>query len=177
MSGIRAAIRYAKAILEIADSKGVASEVSADMTLIATTITGNSELTHFIQNPLIKTDIKKNVVLEVFASVNPVTQSLFHLLLENKRFEILAAIAAEYNNLFDIVNGVEVAKVTTAFPMDAALEAKVLAKTATFSDKKVTIENSVDASIIGGFILRIGDKQYNASVANRLHVLKRELSN
>ena len=49
MSGIRAAIRYAKAILEIADSKGVASEVSADMTLIATTITGNSELTHFIQ--------------------------------------------------------------------------------------------------------------------------------
>ena len=177
MSGIRAAIRYAKAILEIADSKGVASEVSADMTLIATTITGNSELTHFIQNPLIKTDTKKNVVLEVFASVNPVTQSLFHLLLENKRFEILAAIAVEYNNLFDVMNGVEVAKVTTAFPMDAALEAKVLAKIATFSDKKVTIENTVDASIIGGFILRIGDKQYNASVANRLQVLKRELSN
>ena len=177
MSGIRAAIRYAKAILEIADSKGVASEVSADMTLIATTITGNSELTHFIQNPLIKTDTKKNVVLEVFASVNPVTQSFFHLLLENKRFEILAAIAVEYNNLFDVMNGVEVAKVTTAFPMDAALETKVLAKIATFSDKKVTIENTVDASIIGGFILRIGDKQYNASVANRLHVLKRELSN
>jgi F-type H+-transporting ATPase subunit delta len=177
MSGIRSAIRYAKAILEIADSKGVASEVSADMTLIATTITGNSELTHFIQNPLIKTDTKKNVVIEVFASVNPVTQSLFHLLLENKRFEILAAIAVEYNNLFDVMNGVEVAKVTTAFPMDAALEAKVLAKIATFSDKKVTIENTVDASIIGGFILRIGDKQYNASVANRLHVLKRELSN
>ena len=177
MSGIRAAIRYAKAILEIADSKGVASEVSADMALIATTITGNSELTHFIQNPLIKTDTKKNVVLEVFASVNPVTQSLFHLLLENKRFEILTAIAVEYNNLFDVMNGVEVAKVTTAFPMDAALEAKVLAKIATFSDKKVTIENTVDASIIGGFILRIGDKQYNASVANRLHVLKRELSN
>ena len=177
MSGSRAAIRYAKAILEIADSKGVASEVSADMTLIATTITGNSELTHFIQNPLIKTDTKKNVVLEVFASVNPVTQSLFHLLLENKRFEILAAIAVEYNNLFDVMNGVEVAKVTTAFPMDADLEAKVLAKIATFSDKKVTIENTIDASIIGGFILRIGDKQYNASVANRLHVLKRELSN
>ena len=177
MSGIRAAIRYAKAILEIADSKGVASQVSADMTLIATTITGNSELTHFIQNPLIKTDTKKNVVSEVFASVNPVTQSLFHLLLENKRFEILAAIAVESNNLFDVMNGVEVAKVTTAFPMDAALETKVLAKIATFSDKKVTIENTVDASIIGGFILRIGDKQYNASVANRLHVLKRELSN
>ena len=134
-------------------------------------------MTHFIQNPLINTETKKDVISEVFASVNPVTQSLFHLLLENKRFEILAAISLEYNNLFDVMNGVEVASVTTAIPMDSALEAKVLAKIATFSDKKVTIENTVDASIIGGFILRIGDKQYNASVANRLHVLKRELSN
>ncbi len=105
------------------------------------------------------------------------TKSLFHLLFENKRFEILEAIALEYNVLFDVMNGVEVAKVTTAIPMDAALEAKVLAKIATLSDKKITIENIVDPSIIGGFILRIGDKQYNASVANRLQVLKRELSN
>ena len=99
------------------------------------------------------------------------------MLFENKRFEILLEIATEYNKLFDEMNGVEVAKVTTAIPMDADLEAKVKAKIATFSDKKVTIENIVDASIIGGFILRIGDKQYNASVANRLQVLKRELSN
>ena len=177
MSSTRAAIRYAKAILEIADSKKSAAEVSVDMALIATTIAGNLELHSFIQNPLIKTDTKKNVVLEVFASVNAVTKSLFHLLLENKRFEILEAIASEYNNLFDIMNGVEVAKVTTAIPMDAVLEAKVLAKIATFSNKKITIENTVDPSIIGGFILRIGDKQYNASIANRLQVLKRELSN
>jgi F-type H+-transporting ATPase subunit delta len=177
MASTRAAIRYAKAILEIADSKKSAAEVSADMALIATTIAGNLELHSFIQNPLIKTDTKKDVVLEVFASVNAVTKSLFHLLLENKRFEILEAIASEYNNLFDIMNGVEVAKVTTAIPMDAVLEAKILAKIATFSNKKITIENTVDPSIIGGFILRIGDKQYNASIANRLQVLKRELSN
>ena len=178
MSSTRAAIRYAKAILEIADSKKVASQVSADMTLIATTIKANTELNTFIQNPLVKTDAKKNVVSEVFASVNSVTQSLFQLLLENKRFEILDGIAIEYNTLFDVMNGVEVAKVTTAIPMDAALEAKVSAKIATFSSsKKITIENTVDPSIIGGFILRIGDKQYNASIANRLQVLKRELSN
>ena len=75
------------------------------------------------------------------------------------------------------MNGVEVANVTTAIPMDSELEAKVLAKIATLSDKKITIQNNVDPSIIGGFILRIGDKQYNASVSNRLQVLKRELSN
>ena len=114
---------------------------------------------------------------EVFASVQPQTSSLFRLLQENKRFEILGAIAQEFNGLYDDLNGVEIAKVTTAIPMTADLEAKVLEKVASISDKKVTIENIVDPAIIGGFILRIGDKQYNASLANRLQELKREFSN
>jgi F-type H+-transporting ATPase subunit delta len=65
------------------------------------------------------------------------------LLFVNKRFEILEAVA-EYSKLFDIMNGVEVAQVTTAIAMDA-LEAKV-SKIAPLSDKKITIENHVDSS-------------------------------
>ncbi|RYJ39898.1 ATP synthase subunit delta [Flavobacterium anhuiense] len=177
MAGTRAAIRYAKAILDLANSKGVAEAVNNDMKSIASAIETNTELSTFIQNPTTTVEVKESALLEVFANVNGVTKGLFRLLFENKRFEILDAIAVEYNKLFDVNNGVEVAKVTTAIPMDAALEAKVLAKVATLSDKKITIENIVDPSIIGGFILRIGDNQYNASVANRLQVLKRELSN
>ncbi|KVV13437.1 ATP synthase F1 subunit delta [Flavobacterium sp. TMP13] len=177
MAGTRAAIRYAKAILDLANSKGVAEVVNNDMKLIASTITGNAELSTFILNPTLKVDVKESALSEIFAETNGVTKGLFHLLFENKRFEILEAIAQEYTALFDESNGVEIATVTTAIEMDAALEAKVLAKVATLSDKKVTIINKVDPAIIGGFILRIGDKQYNASVSNRLQVLKRELSN
>jgi F-type H+-transporting ATPase subunit delta len=177
MASTRAAIRYAKAILDLANSRGVDQAVNNDMKSIATTIKGNLELDTFIQNPTLKVDVKEKALLEVFADTNAVTKGLFHLLFENKRFEILEAIAIEYNKLFDENNGIEIAKVTTAIPLDAALEAKVLAKIATISDKKIVLENIVDASIIGGFILRIGDKQYNASVANRLQVLKKELSN
>lgn len=177
MANTRAAIRYAKAILDLANSKGVAEAVNNDMKSIASTIENNTELSDFIQSPTTRVEVKESALLEVFANVNGVTKGLFHLLFENKRFEILNAIAAEYSKVFDEGNGIEVAKVTTAIPMDAALEAKVLAKIATLSDKKITIENIVDPAIIGGFILRIGDQQYNASVANRLQVLKRELSN
>ncbi|HRN44187.1 MAG TPA: ATP synthase F1 subunit delta [Flavobacterium sp.] len=177
MAGTRAAIRYSKAILDLANSKGVAEVVSDDMKTIATTINGNLELSTFIQNPTIKVEVKEKALLEVFAGSNAVTKGLFHLLFENKRFEILGAIAVEYGKLSDLANGKELAQVTTAFPMDAALEAQVLAKIATLSDKKITLENIVDPAIIGGFILRIGDKQYNASVYNRLQVLKREFSN
>ena len=177
MASTRAAIRYATAILDLSDSKGVTEIVNNDMKSIASTIKGNEELNTFIHNPTITVEVKEKALLEVFATADNVTKGLLHLLFENKRFEILDVIATEYSRLFDIKNNVEVAKVTTAIAMDAALEAKVLAKIATLSDKKITIENVIDPSIIGGFILRIGDQQYNASVANRLQVLKRELSN
>ncbi|MNX40589.1 ATP synthase subunit delta [compost metagenome] len=177
MASTRAAVRYAQAILDLSNSKAVSEVVNNDMKLIASTINGNLELNTFIQNPTIKVEVKEKALLEVFATVDNVTKGLLHLLFENKRFEILEVIALEYSKLFDVMMGVEVAKVTTAIAMDAALEAKVLAKIATLSDKKITIENTIDPAIIGGFILRIGDKQYNASVANRLQILKRELSN
>jgi F-type H+-transporting ATPase subunit delta len=173
----RAAIRYAKAILEISLSNGNAVNVNEDMLSIVTSIAASAELIDFLSSPIISSEVKMNALSEVFVTVQSETKSLFRLLHDNKRFEILAQVASQYNMLFDQMNNVEVAKVTTAFPITADLESKVLAKIATISDKKITIENIVDPKIIGGFILRIGDKQYNASVANGLQELKREFSN
>jgi F-type H+-transporting ATPase subunit delta len=173
----RAAIRYAKAILETAVSTGKANQVNDDMKSIIAAVNSSADLKEFLASPIITSEVKMNVLSEVFRSVQADTKSLFRLLQENKRFEILEAIATQFNAQFDEMNGVEVAKVTTAFPITAELEAKILAKATSISTKKITIQNTVDPSIIGGFILRIGDKQYNASVSNRLHELKREFSN
>jgi len=173
----RAAIRYAKAIIDIATTSGRNEAVNNDMKMIVETVASSSELKEFLVNPVIKMEAKKAALSELFSNVQPETNSLFHLLFENKRFEILASIAQQYNLLFDESNGVEVAKVTTAFPITPDLQTKVLAKIAEFSNKKITIENIVDPAIIGGFILRVGDKQYNASVASKLGELKREFSN
>jgi F-type H+-transporting ATPase subunit delta len=173
----RAAIRYAKAILEIADSNGNATKVNNDMKTIVETVSSNQELSDFLASPIIASDLKMNALSEVFSSVESESRSLFKLLQENKRFEILLPIAEQFNAQYDVLNGIEIAKVTTAIPMDAALEAQVLAKIGTISDKKITLQNTIDPSIIGGFILRIGDKQYNSSVANRLQELRREFLN
>lgn len=173
----RAAIRYAKAILETAVSAGKTVQVNDDMKSIVDSVSGSQELSEFLSSPIISSEVKMNALSEVFANVQSETKMLFKLLQENKRFEILEPIASQFNRLFDEINGVEVAKVTTAFPITPELETKVLAKIAEISNKKITIENIVDPSIIGGFVLRIGDKQYNASVANRLQELKREFSN
>ncbi|WP_396166015.1 ATP synthase F1 subunit delta [Flavobacterium sp.] len=173
----RAAIRYAKAILDIAQTSGKADAVNNDMKSIVTAVSESADLKDFLTSPIIKIEVKKSALSEIFSNVEKETNSLFHLLFENKRFEILEAIAIQYNKLFDESNGIEVAKVTTAFPITAELETKVLAKIAEFSNKKITIQNIIDPTIIGGFILRVGDQQYNASVASKLSELKREFSN
>jgi F-type H+-transporting ATPase subunit delta len=177
MAGTRAAIRYAKAILDTAHESGIATDVNNDMVSIANAVKESRELREFLLSPTVTTQIKQNALLEIFAGAGGITTGLFRLLFENKRFEILEDIALQYTRLFEEMNGIEVATVTTAFPMDAALEGEVLNKILTLTNKKVVIKNTVDPAIIGGFVLRIGDRQYNASLAGRLEKLKRELSN
>jgi len=176
-TGTRASIRYAKAILELAQSTGNASQVNEDMAQIASTMKGNEELRQFMASPDVKPEMKESALKEIFAGGQNVTQGLFQLLLENKRFDILEQVAVQYNMQYDVLNNIQEAVVTTAFPITPDLESKVLAKIKEFSDKTIVIRNVVDPAIIGGFILRVGDKQFNASVANQLRTLKRELIN
>ena len=177
MATSRAAIRYAKAILDIAQANNTTAQVNNDMLQIVAAVKESKELKDFLKSPVVKGPTKFAAISEVFSSAQGETKELFRLLQENSRFEILATIASQYNTLFDELNNMETAVVTTAFPITKDLEEKVLAKIASFSNKKITLKNIVDPAIIGGFVLRIGDKQYNASVVNSLQQLKREFSN
>jgi F-type H+-transporting ATPase subunit delta len=78
----------------------------------------------------------------------------------------------QYKQLYDQLNNKEEATVTTAVPMTSAMEAKVMAKLKTLSSKEISLKKTVDETILGGFILRVGDQQYNASVSNQLNELK-----
>jgi len=176
MAGTRAAIRYAKAVLSLAIDQNMADAVNNDMKLIANAVSENMELGEMLNNAVIKSDSKKEVLLAVFPNLNKISKELFNVLISNKRLDILNHVATKYSVLFDVLNGKEVAQVTTAIPMTDELEVKVLAKVKELTNKAVELDNIVDESILGGFILRVGDKQYNASVSNKLNKLKREFS-
>jgi len=176
MAGARAAIRYAKAMLSLATDQKKADVVNNDMKLMANTITENMAFSEMLNNAVVKSEDKKTVLLKVFPKLNKISADLFDVLITNKRVDILHDIAKQYSILFDKLNGKEIAKVTTATPMTKELEAKVLAKVKELTKKEIVLENIVDESILGGFILRVGDQQYNASVSNKLNKLKREFT-
>lgn len=177
MTGTRAAIRYAKAILDVSNANGNVASVSQDMQTVTAAISESLDLNQFLQNPVVKGEAKLAALNEIFATVNTDTKSLFQLLFQNKRLDILEAVATQFNVLYDELQGKQIAYVTTATPMSSDLEAKVLAKIKEISSKEVTIVNEVNADIIGGFVIRIGDQQFNASIANQLSQLKREFNN
>ena len=176
MAGARAAIRYAKAVLSLASDQKSMDAVNTDMKLIANTIAQSKDLRDAIQSPVISSTVKKSVLLEVFKNSNKTTLSLIDTLILNNRIAILSDVAVKYNQLFDQSKGIELATVTTAVPLTDSLKQKVLAKAKELTGKDIEVESIVDEAIIGGFILRIGDIQYNASISNQLNKLKREFT-
>ena len=176
MAGARAAIRYAKAVLSLASDKNTTEVVNNDMKLIAKTIAESSDLNSMLQSPVVSSSVKKTVLLDVFKNANETTRNLIDTLITNKRLPLLEQVALKYNLLFDELTGTQTAQVTTAVPLTDALRTKVLAKVKELTGKDVEIKSTIDESILGGFILRVGDIQYNASIANKLNKLKREFT-
>ena len=177
MSNTRAAIRYAKAVLELAVENKAADKVEKDMRHLGTTIEENVELQQLLDSPIINTEVKEKTLLEVFKGGHTITQGLIKTLAGNKRISLLGEVSHQYIKLYEQMKGEDVAHVTTAVPLTAELEKKVLSQVKKITSNKVTLENKVDQDIIGGFILRVGDLQYDASVANKLNRLKREFTN
>jgi len=176
MAGARAAIRYAKALLSLASDEKTAEAVHTEMKLIANTIAQSEDLSSMLKSPVVSASIKKSVLLEVFKNSNKTVLNLIDVLISNNRIDILSDVAQKYNQLYDQSKGIELATVTTAVALTEDLKTKVLAKAKELTGKDIEVESVIDESIIGGFILRIGDIQYNASISNQLNKLKREFT-
>ncbi len=173
MKGTRAALRYAKATLNLAKERDLAKEINNDMLLIDQTISENHDLLNMLKSPIIKSAVKKTILTEVFGEkINVISHGLINLLIENKRLPLLPLVASEYTIIYDFLKGIEVAQVTSAIPLNKDLENRILRKVREMSGKDITLKNIIDPSILGGFILRVGDIQYDSSISGYLNQLR-----
>jgi F-type H+-transporting ATPase subunit delta len=178
MKDARAALRYAKAILNLAKDSKSETAVNDDMSLIAATITENKDLEVMLKSPIVKASDKMNVLNALFeGKVHHITLGLFHLLKDNKRIAMLKSIATKYAIVFDHLKHTQAAVVTTAVALTEEIEKLVLDKIVALTGKKANLENVVNPAILGGFILRVGDVQYDASISNSLNELRKEFDN
>lgn len=176
MGNSRAAIRYARAILDFAVENKATDAVEENMLSIVDTVSNSSDLREMLASPVVKGVDKKRVLLEIFKGSHTISENLIGLLVDNKRISLLNEVAEKYITLNEELKGESIAYVTTAVPLTSELEKKILKQVEGMTGNKIVLENRIDESIVGGFILRVGDLQYDASIANKLSNLKREFA-
>ena len=173
----RAAIRYAKAIYEIADEENFIKEIFNDMIRINKLNRDSSDFKNLLSNSIIDNFDKKKAILSLLEKNNFITEKLLDLLIHNKRVAIISDIASCFIQLYNKNNNIKEAIVITASPIDKDLEKKILSQIKIPAAKSINLINLVDSRIIGGFIIRYDGKEYNASIKQNLKNLKTELIN
>lgn len=176
-----AARRYARALLEIARERGDATLLdrwAAQLDTMAQVVSA-PELAHPLENPAIQVEAKQRLVrgaLEAaIPGLDPVLGNLAMLLVARGRMALMPAIAEAFRAALNELRGIENAEVTTAIPLDEELRRRFARELSRATRRQVALETRVDPSILGGVILRVGDKLLDASVAGRLAALRRQL--
>ena len=167
---------YAESLFRVASAEGLADRVEEELHDFERLCEQSAELKEFIHNPRIQAEGKKDALAEVLGGkVSRVLLNHVRLVIDQDRGRIFPKIAEEYYRMAGESRAKVTAEVTTAFPIangmldDLARELKRLTK------KDVHLRTRVDESIIGGVIVKVGDKVLDGSVRKKLSQLKKQM--
>lgn len=147
----------------------------ADMQLVHETCEASRELVLLLRNPIVQGDKKEAVIKAVFGSrLDALSNAFIQIIIRKGRENHLDGIAKEYVQLYKELKGVVTAHVTSAVQMDDSIRLTVLSLVKAAKGDQVELLEEVDPSLIGGFILRVGDQQFDTSISRKLKQLKNE---
>lgn len=174
MQGTRVASRYAKSFIDLTMEQGVLEQAYSDMKSVLAICESNHDFVVFLKSPVIKTDKKQAVLKQIFeGKLNKVTDAYITLITNKKREIYLPEIAIEFINQYKEKKKILTAVITTASGIDDIIRKKIMEIVKGVSNSDVVLEEKINKDLIGGYILRVGDKQVDASIARKLNSLKR----
>ena len=177
MKQSRVTIRYAKSLLQLSIEQNSLEESYNDMILLDGVCSESKEFSLFLKSPIIKTDQKLKILGEIFSNKLGKTSMMFvNIITTKKRENLLASICKSYIIQHKIHKKIETAIVTTAKPLDEKLKEEVIKYIRKHGEHNVELTEIIDESIIGGTIIRLGDKQLDASVSNSISELKQKFN-
>ena len=177
MADQRVAARYAKSLLDLGKEMGTLETVKQDMDLLSKTMSENRDLRLLLRNPIVKHDKKLAILTAIFqGKVSDVTMQFFTILTQKNRESALESMGTEFQVQYNVMQGIQTAQVTSATPLTPALRdelEQLVIKQTGLTEVKLT--EKVDPSLIGGFVLRVGDQQIDDSVRTSLRKLRTSL--
>jgi F-type H+-transporting ATPase subunit delta len=177
MSESVVAYRYAKALIDLANEQGVVKEVNEDMSFFEQICKENDNFVAVMANPIVRHDKKLNILKKIFENnVNKVTFTIFDVLTKKNREKLIYPIAKEFQKLYNLQTGVEVISVTSAVELTNDQKEQFKKIVAEVTKRDIILNENIDESLIGGYVLRVGDTQIDTSVKKKLNELKLALA-
>jgi F-type H+-transporting ATPase subunit delta len=175
MAETKLARRYAKSLLDLGREQNITDALYSDMNLLLDTFKKNRQLSVVFKSPIVTTDKKDAILNDLFSDkVNKLTLEFFRIVTRKNREYFIEDIAKSFVEIYKTFKGMQSARVITATPVDDKLRKQIMDVIAATTSDKIDLEEVVDKSIIGGFILRWGDRQIDASVTSKLHSLRKD---
>ena len=167
--------RYADAAFEIALRDGTVETWRQELDTAAVTST-SGELERILANPALPLDQRVTVAEKVFAKLSGPVRNLVLLMVRRNRIEQLPRVAAEFRRLDDRHNGLTHATATSAAPLGADEIRAITARLEELTGGRIALETAVDPSLLGGLVVRVGDRLIDGSVRGRLERLRNQLA-
>jgi F-type H+-transporting ATPase subunit delta len=172
----KSASRYAQALLDLAIEQNKLDAVAADMKYMATVCAENPELELMLQSPVVKADKKLTVLNAIFDQFDQLTKMFVDLIVKNGREAYLSQIASSFDVLLKAHHGIVPVTLISAQKLDDKVKKEIVSKVQASITGTVELTEKIDADLIGGFIVRMGDTQIDASVASQINKLKQRLT-
>jgi F-type H+-transporting ATPase subunit delta len=174
----RLASRYAKSLIDISIEHNCLEDILQDMQLVNTICQQNSDFVAMMRSPIIKADKKTSIIDAIFSSkVTKLSNSFFKLLINKGREQNIDEIATAFIAQYRHYKNMRFVKLTTASAVHTSVVETLQAKLSNlFAGSSIHIETAIDPSLLGGFVLDMGDKQMDASVARDLNDIKKQFS-
>lgn len=178
MLNIQLASKYATAIFEIAQEESKLDAYDKDLSKVRADVFAIPEAVKFFQNPLIPQQAKKDLLVRAFdKEISATVMNFLMLLVDKKRIGVFNEIYDIFTSLKNKAQGILIADVTCAFPLSKKQQDQLIRKLSTLTGRKVKIRTHKDTSILGGLIVKIGDKRIDGSAAGRLRALQTAMRN
>ncbi len=168
MKNMKIGRRYAEAIYEIANEKNKVKEIYEVLNKIMILFKEDLEFKNFLINPLIVNAEKEKFLTEIFKDTEAEILNIVFYILEKNRIETIRSIVTEYLKIYFEKNQIIDVKATFTRELTEEQKNKLIQKLEKQTNKKVNLEVLVDESILGGGILKIGDRVIDGSIKNDL---------
>jgi F-type H+-transporting ATPase subunit delta len=176
MKSTKAASRYAKALLELAIEKNRIDQVTSDISVLLQANNETKEFQLFLDSPVINAEKKNSIFKVLFPKFDEITVLFIALITKNGREAMIPQIADSFESQLKAHKGIIPITLISAQTLDANTKAAIIAKVQATITGKLEVTEEIDTTLIGGFVVKMGDNRIDASVSNQLKNLKQSLT-